>query len=127
MHPNPTHLPLPRMSFTFATSPTEKKHLLVESIVCHSVSHSRPASHTSLLANVPCNESLVCLSQGLWLLLHHQYWNLTGTPLGYPVVTLCHGDPAALDLQGWSLYPLFKDGLDVGVGQLKALSGIRGI
>ena len=44
--------------------------------------------------------------QGLWLLLHYQYWILTGTPLGYPVVALCHGDPAALDLQGQSLYAL---------------------
>ncbi|KAL6093787.1 hypothetical protein STEG23_035863, partial [Scotinomys teguina] len=41
---------------------------------------------------------------GLWLLLHYQYWALTGTPLGYPVVILYHGDPAALDMQQGQLY-----------------------
>ena len=32
-------------------------------------------------------------------LLHYQYWIPVATPLGYPVVALCHEDPAALDLQ----------------------------
>jgi len=44
------------------------------------------------------------LVQGLWPLLHYQYWILSGTPLGYPVVALCCGDPAALHLQGWALH-----------------------
>ena len=54
---------------------------------------------------------------------HYQYWILTGTSLRYPVVALCHGDPAALDLQERPLHMLqqFIDGTDVGVGQLKAL------
>lgn len=39
---------------------------------------------------------LIILVQGLWLLLHHQHWFLTGTA---PTVALCHGDPSALGLQ----------------------------
>jgi hypothetical protein len=44
-------------------------------------------------------------------------------PLGYSAVARYHGDPAALDLQDWSLhmYQQFIDGMVVGVGQLKAL------
>lgn len=42
---------------------------------------------------------LVGVVRGLWLLLLYQYWNLTGIPLGYLVVTLCHGDPAVLNLE----------------------------
>jgi hypothetical protein len=30
--------------------------------------------------------------------LSSQYWIFMGTPLGYPVVILCHGDPKALVL-----------------------------
>lgn len=47
----------------------------------------------------------------------------TGTPLGYPVAVLCHGDPAALYLQIWPLHMLqqFIDEVDVGVGQIIAL------
>ena len=39
------------------------------------------------------------------------------------VIALCHEDPAALELQDWTLHTLqqFIDGVDVGVGQLKAL------
>ena len=45
------------------------------------------------------------------------------------MVALCHGDPAALDLQDWPLSELqqFIDGVDVGVGQFKALGlGVGG-
>lgn len=44
-------------------------------------------------------------------------------PLRYPVVALCHGDPAALNLQGqpFDKVQQFRGGVDVGVGQLKAL------
>lgn len=54
---------------------------------------------------------------------------LTGNPLGSPVAALCHGDPAALVLQGWPLNMLeyFIDGFDVGVSQLKTLDlGLSG-
>lgn len=38
-----------------------------------------------------------------------------GLPLRHPVVALCHGDPVALDLQGWSLHVLqqITEGVDV--------------
>jgi hypothetical protein len=54
---------------------------------------------------------------------HHQYWDLTGTPLGYPAVALCDGDPVALDLQNQPLLMLeqLMDEVDIGVGQLKTL------
>lgn len=61
MHPNPTHLPLySYLLSTFASSPkAEKKHLTVEAVMYHSVSHrSHPFIHT-LLANVHCNDCLV--------------------------------------------------------------------
>ena len=53
------------------------------------------------------------------------YWIFTGHPLGYPVVTLCHRDPVVLDLQDWPFH-VFIDGVDAGVGQLKALDLSRG-
>ena len=70
--------------------------------------------------------SLQCITglvQGLWLLLHCQYWILTRTPLGFLVVGLCHGDPVALGLQDQPLHVLqqFIDGVDVSVGQLNVL------
>ena len=53
----------------------------------------------------------------------YQYWIFTGTPLGYPAVALCHGDPAAFVLQDQPLHVLeqFIHGVDVGVGQPKPL------
>jgi hypothetical protein len=85
--------------------------------------------HTSLLTNVHCDDLLVWCKAS-WLLLLYQYWNLTGTPLGYPVVVLCPGDPVGLDLWDGPLHMLqhFIDGVDVGVSQFKALDlGLRGI
>ena len=48
--------------------------------------------------------------------------SLTGTPLGYVVVALCHGDPAALGLQDQPLHVLqqIRGGVGVG-GQLLTL------
>ena len=69
--------------------------------------------------------SLQCITglvQGLWLLLHHQYWILTRTPLRYPVVAMCHGDPAALDLQDRPLHMFhqFINVVDAGVVNSKS-------
>ena len=63
------------------------------------------------------------LVRGLYLLLLCQYWILTGTPLGRPVVALYHGDPATLDLQDQPRHSLqhIINGVGVGVGQLRAL------
>jgi len=75
--------------------------------------------HTSLLANVHCIKSLV------WFEVSGFYYtfNTHGTPLSYPVVTLCHRDPAVLVLQDWPFRALgqFIDGVDIRVGQLKGL------
>jgi hypothetical protein len=64
------------------------------------------------------------LCRGLWLLLHNQYWLLIRTLLRYPADALCHGDHATLDLQNWPFHKLhqFIDGVNVEVGQLKALN-----
>jgi hypothetical protein len=71
--------------------------LVVEAAARHSVSHGY-----SLCPHFfACRCSwlwLVGLVWGLWLLLISQYWDLTGTPLGYLVVSLnssssCSGGP----------------------------------
>ena len=59
----------------------------------HSATHSIP-----LCPHIAMGHGLF---SDLWLLLHYLYWILRGTSLGYPVVALYHGDPAALDLQDW--------------------------
>ena len=88
----------------------------MEASVHHSVSH---------LHFFTCKHSLQCVIGlvGLWLLLHYQYWVLTGTFLDYPVVALCHGDPSTLNLHGQHLHMLqqFTVGVDIEVGQLKGL------
>lgn len=53
----------------------------------------------------------------LLVLLHYWPFTLTRT-LGYLVVALCCGEPAALDMKNWPPYMLqqFIDGMDVGSG-----------
>ena len=79
-------------------------------MVCHTLN---PSVHASSLAKV----------QGLWVLWPYQYWILTGTPLGHPVVALCHGDPVVLDQQDKPFRDpqQFIDNVNFGVGQLKVL------
>ena len=57
-------------------------------MACHTV---YPFAQTALVTNVRCNESL-------WLLLLHQYSNLTGIPVGYCAIALCHGDTVVFDM-----------------------------
>ena len=47
----------------------------------------------------------------------------SGTPPGYPVVALCHGDLAGFDQQDQPFHTpqQFTDDIDVGMSQLKAL------
>lgn len=61
-------------------------------------------------------QRVIGLVRGLWFLLHHQYWALTGTPLRFPVVALCHGDTGALGLPDMPLHKLqqITDGVDLG-------------
>lgn len=63
------------------------------------------------------------LVQGLWVLVHHQFWILTETHLRYPAVTLIHGDPVAMVPQDWFLHTFQQviDEVDIGADQLKAL------
>ena len=64
-------------------------------VVCHSVSHSIPLCPHVFTCKGSCNESFV------WFKISGfcdtEYWVLIGTPPGYPVVALCHGDPSTLD------------------------------
>lgn len=53
--------------------------------------------------------------QGLWILLYYQYSILSRTPLGYPAVALCHGDPEASVMQDQPLLQQFIDGVNVGI------------
>jgi hypothetical protein len=51
-----------------------------------------------------------------------------GTPLRYPAVALCHGDPVVWNLQDLPLHalPQFIHGIDIGIGQFQALDlGLR--
>ena len=61
MHPNPTHLPIPSYPPLTTSPTTEKKKLTVEAVVLSQCVRPivYPFVHTSLLANVHCNESLV--------------------------------------------------------------------
>ena len=55
---------------------------------------------------------------------HYQYWIAISASLRYHVVALCYGDADALGLQDWPPHVLqqFVDGMNVGVGQLRALA-----
>lgn len=49
------------------------------------------------------------LLQGIWLVLHYQQGMLTGTPLGYLLVSLHCGDLIALDLQSLHVLQQFVE------------------
>ena len=89
-----------------------------------------PTSYTfvqeSLLASIHYNESLFWF-EALIFCLYYQSCIFTGTPHGYPIVALCHGDPTAFVLQNQCLHKLqqFIDKLDVWMGQLKVLDPAR--
>lgn len=93
LHPNPT-LPLYSPS-TLATFPTtEKKNFVVDSSWCVPVYHF---VYTNLLSVAHCHDLLVqCEASGFCY--SYEYWNLTRSPLKYPVFGLCHGGPLVLDL-----------------------------
>lgn len=112
MHPSPIHflvlisalhpcnIPPPQRNSTTTTSKQTKIIALwelqcVTVSVCHTI---YPFAQTALLANIHCNQLLVWF-EAPCLLLYPQHRILTETPLGYPFVTLYHGDPATLDLQ----------------------------
>ena len=139
MYSNPIHLPVsPYVPSTLTTSflqketkqnKTKNKINKKQTSQHGSCSTSRFGPNTLCPKIFSCKCSLqwvISLVQYLWLLLHYQYRILTGTPLGYPVVGLCHEDPTTLVLKIWTLHELQLQlqlqlicGVDVGVGQLK--------
>jgi hypothetical protein len=89
-------------------------------------------SHCGSCSVVQCVPQCTHLSTHpyLQMLSAVSHWSITlsildshGTPVRYPVVVLCHRDPAALDLQDPSFHmlQLIIDGVDAGVRQPKAL------
>lgn len=93
----------------------------MEAVVWPIESHSLPFS--SFIFTCKCSlPRVISLAQGLWFLLHHHWWALTGTPLGHPAV-LCHG---ILMFRICRFVPhMFQHFIDlgvVGVGQLIALA-----
>lgn len=58
---------------------------------------------------------VIGLVLSVWLLLHYGYSAHIWICLNYPVIGLCCGGPAALDLQIWSFHILqqFVDEVDV--------------
>lgn len=83
--------------------------------MCQSV---YPFAQTALLADVHCNKSLVGFEVSGFC-----YTIIAGATLGLlsdnPVVALCSGDNAALDVQ-------FLEVVNVGMGQFKALGLVPG-
>jgi hypothetical protein len=123
-YPPPFPPPLKRKLETKIRKERERKekrkrkkisHLAMEAGVCHSGPH---ITHRGLLAKVHHNEQLIWFKvSGFCPAIK------SGFSLGFLLDILCHGDPATLILQGWLLHMFqqFIDGVDVGVGQLKAL------
>jgi hypothetical protein len=89
MHSNPTHLP----SSQPCNLPTKRK---ISYCRRHSVTMCPIVYPLSIHFACKCSlQRAICLFEGFWLLLCYQYCMLIGIPLRYPVVTMCHGDPAA--------------------------------
>ena len=103
MHPSPAHFSAPLISTIHLQSPLKQtKHR--KRSQCGSCSMSvcpiiYPSAHISSLANIHCNQSLVCFE----ILVFCDTINI-GSLVGLlPVIGLlpCHGDSAALDKQYW--------------------------
>ena len=106
MHPRPTYLQVPSYpTFTLVTPPPPNK-THTQSIESCSLSQCVP-QYISLLIHLHLQMFIVMSHwSGLrsWFLWQHQYWILTGTSPWYPVIALCHRDPATLDQQDRPLY-----------------------
>jgi hypothetical protein len=115
--------PLPLQSLHTPNKKTTIKQSIENSslwkLQCVSVSHS-----ISLCLHIfTCKRSLqwvTGLVLGLWLLWHHHYWNLTGTPPGYPVVAVSWRSCSAGSL-GPAITHAPTDDIDFVVDQLRAL------
>jgi hypothetical protein len=123
LYPNHTHLPTSSyLPSTLETFPEEKKISLWK-LQCVPVCLRYILYSTLLYWEMFIAMSLV---QG-WLLLHYQssatqsillHWIFLSESLRHSILALCHGDSAALDLQGPPLHVLqrFINGVDVGSG-----------
>jgi hypothetical protein len=119
MHPHSTHVPVPPSTCPASLQPPSEKE---KKNSCGSCSVSQcvplytflptPLYLQMLIAVSPCCVLRPLASATLSIL------TLTRIPLGYPVVALCHRDPAALDLQDWLLHALQQciDGVDQSPG-----------
>jgi hypothetical protein len=101
MRPNPTLLPLILyLPSTLATPPPNRE----KKSHCESCSVSQCVPQYTFLSTFLHLQMFATMThwsgggEGLWLLLHHQYLLVTGSPLRHPVVTLCQGDPVVLYL-----------------------------
>lgn len=72
----------------------EKRQSYHKSWKCDTVSHIvNPFCPCTF--NWKCSlQRIIDLVRSLWFLLHIWCWALTETPLGYPIVALCHGSAA---------------------------------
>lgn len=76
---------------------------MVCAVVCHTL---YLFAHTALLAHVHCHESLVWLEASGFCYTISTALSLTETPFPYLVITQCHGEATALDLQNQPLHVL---------------------
>jgi len=78
-----------------------------------------PSIHTSLLVNVYFNDAMSGMKSLAFV---------TPSILDLIGIILCHGDPAALDLQDlfFCILQKFIDGVEFGMDQLKALDPCLG-
>lgn len=89
--------------------------MALEAAVCHTVD---PLAQTALLANVPCNESLVWFKVSVFCYTINTR-PLFATPLRYPAVAVSQGDPAASVPKDQLLHHETQqliDGGDLGMG-----------
>lgn len=102
----------------------KKVNFIMEATVWLKKSHYKPL-HPNICGCKCSWQSFICLVPGLWFLWYYQFWALTRTLFGYPVVSLCCGDSVALDLvlshaladYGWGGYwgrPKHKPGFGPG-------------
>jgi hypothetical protein len=130
MQPNPTLPPHPSISVLIPSNyPKRKQEIKKKKIHCGSCSVSHTVCHTVCHTGVGfCPHSFICkcalqwvigLVWDLWLLLHYQYWISSRISCCCPVSwrSCSFGSAGPGPLSGQQ----FIDGVDGGVGQLKAL------
>lgn len=120
MYPSSTHLPVPSCP-PFALTTTQKLQAN-NSISSWKLSYASVSHSISFCPHIFACKMFTAIGLVQDLLWHRRFWILTRPPPCYPVVVLCHGDPAALDKQDqpFRVSQLFAD-IYLRVGQLRAL------